>query len=140
MPNGCFHWLGKTMPNSIGELYGRSTWEGKSIPVTHFIWFITYNKWPKNQINHKCHNPICVNPDHLYDGTQTENMQDMKKAGRQKYPGCPGEKNPKAKLTKNQVKQIRKLYTNGKFTLTDIAKEYHVSIPNIWYIVNHKTW
>lgn len=134
MPNGCFHWLGG------GTRYGQIRWKDRHIPVTHFVWFITYNKWPKNQMNHKCHNPICVNPEHLYDGTQLENMQDMKNAGRRKQPNQNGEKNPRAKLTKCQVKKIRKLHGTGKYTLTALAKDYHVSITNIWYIVNHKTW
>ena len=84
---------------------------------------------------HLCHNPWCVNPEHLTYGTHQDNSNDQVKANRQ----TKGEKNPAAKLTEKQVKEI-KTKIKQKITLTQIAKEYKVSIPNIYYIKQNKQW
>ncbi len=135
-PDGCWIWIG-TLTN---RGYGQLRWGGPKKQATHVAYFIAHNKWPENQVNHKCHNPLCVNPDHIYDGTQIENMADMKIAGRQNYARLKGEKGPTAKLTDRKILQIRNLHKTGRYTLQQLASKFHVSHVSIWYIVKLKTW
>lgn len=135
----CWWWIGTKYPNNAGTFYGCIRWGSNYIPVTHVAWYLVTGMWPKNQINHYCHNPLCINPEHIYDGTQSENMKDMYDAGRQRFRNQKGQCNPNSKLTIKDVKQIRALFAKG-LTQTEIAKEYNVSVPNIHFIVRNKTW
>lgn len=58
-------------------------------------------------ICHTCDVRTCVNPDHLFLGTRTDNMRDAANKGRVRWPGLRGEKHPRAKLTEAQVIEIR---------------------------------
>lgn len=133
---GCWLWQGET--NNSG--YGLIRYKGRKIPVTHFAYYLATGQWPTDQINHVCHNPICVNPQHIYDGTQSQNMQDKINAGRHRQKDQYGEKNPKARLTVTKVKLIRKLHITGKYTLSSLAQRFDVSTVTIWNIVKNKCW
>lgn len=84
-------------------------------------------------IRHKCHNPCCVNPDHLIPGTVQQNTQDMIDAGR--FYGA-GEANRQAKLTNEQVRAIR-LDTRHPL---DIAAAYGISRPTVQGILSGRRW
>ena len=92
-----------------------------------------------NEMNvlHSCHNSLCVNPDHLHLGTQRENLQEMKDAGREKK--VKGIKNHKSKTNDNDVSKIRRLHENG-FTMREIGNIFNLQSSTICYIVNKKTW
>lgn len=62
--------------------YGRFSFRNKSILAHRFMWLIIYGKMPKKHVLHKCDNPCCVNPVHLFLGTNTDNMRDMMNKGR----------------------------------------------------------
>ena len=86
-------------------------------------------------VRHLCNVKACVNPDHLAVGTQAENVNDAAAIGRMsRY----GESGPKAKLTSEQVMEIRRLHSSGVGKL-EISKRYKVTRRNISYIVNGKT-
>ncbi len=84
------------------------------------------------QVCHKCDNPACVNPDHLFLGTVLDNRRDCVSKGRQAY----GEKNGRAKLTVQQVREIRA----SSESLRSIAKRYGVSQALISAIRSRKLW
>jgi hypothetical protein len=73
--------------------YGKH-WAGKVVRAHRFSAELAGLDVSKPIIRHLCHNPACVNPSHLDSGTQFDNMQDMRKAGRQNYTGGGKQKIP----------------------------------------------
>lgn len=87
---------------------------------------------------HKCDNPSCVNPDHLFVGTANDNMQDKIAKGNQ----VQGETQGGSKLTEAQVRVIKKRYRryshkNGSGAL---AREFGVGHVEVWRIVHGQRW
>ncbi len=103
---------------------------------------------------HHCDNRICVNPDHLFLGTHQDNMADKVQKGRQArgeshgaytHPESRrrGELNGRAKLTAENVTEIRRRYAwygKGGETLKELAKEFGVTFILISKIINKKLW
>jgi hypothetical protein len=95
-----------------------------------------YGEIPKGkQVNHKCNNPSCSRPSHLYLGTQKENIQDQHIRGSHSH----GEKHGMSKLKENQVKTIKKMLKN-KLKHKDIAMKFNISRSAVTDINNKKTW
>jgi hypothetical protein len=86
---------------------------------------------------HKCDVPHCVNPDHLYLGTQAQNVKDMIDRGR--WNGAIGVNHPSNKLTEKDVKKIRNERSAGK-ELKELAGKYGVSKSMICAIANRRAW
>lgn len=82
---------------------------------------------------HKCDNPPCVNVDHLFIGTDADNIRDAKIKGRYR-----GENNGRAKLTADQVLEIRSL--GNKLSLTELAKRFSVNRGTLHNILHRKNW
>lgn len=80
---------------------------------------------------HKCDNPTCVNPRHLFLGTLDENNQDMISKGRH---------NPAYKLGPKDAIKIRALYKSRRLTQKEIADRFKISRPYVSVIVNNKRW
>ena len=87
---------------------------------------------------HKCDNPPCCNPNHLFLGTKKDNSDDMKNKNRGKW--LIGEKHGISKLNKKQVIQIRKYWKTGKYTQMKLGKIFNISRPQISNIINNKVW
>jgi len=87
---------------------------------------------------HKCDVRNCVNPDHLFLGTHADNMADMGAKGR--TGTRTGEKHHKAKLTEQDIVEIRKRYVPRKVTLKYLAEQYGVTFAMIGYIVRGDNW
>ena len=86
---------------------------------------------------HRCDNPPCVRPDHLFLGTQADNMRDMTAKGRRKGPERP--LGPR-KLTYEQVAAIRRLYRSGKANQYELATTFGVSQSQVSNIVRGWQW
>lgn len=97
---------------------------------------------------HKCDNPQCVNPYHLFLGTPNDNMQDKVLKNRQAKGDKindntirqKGEKHYNHKLTKLEIDNIRKLYCTNKYSLTKLSNMYNVSVNCISSILKNKSW
>lgn len=131
----CWEWTGAR--HVFG--YGVKSWCGR-VEVTHRIsWLLAHKNIPDGlYVLHKCDNPLCVNPQHLFLGTCHDNMLDKEKKGRGNQP--KGEKAPGSKLKLNQVCEIRERFANGGVTQTQLGKEYGVTSGTISAIVRWEKW
>lgn len=84
------------------------------------------------QVCHSCDNPACVNPDHLFLGTNHDNVLDKVKKKRQ----AKGEKSALSKLKESDILAIRKMNVRQE----DIAKKFNIDQSNVSYIKSGKTW
>lgn len=76
--NGCYNWTGCTH-----NKYGYLRHNGRSMSAHRAMWVLVHGEIPdKKHILHKCDNPGCINPRHLFIGTHADNMKDMVKKGR----------------------------------------------------------
>lgn len=108
---------------------------GKHENMARFVFRKYKGEIPKGkEICHTCDNPMCINPEHLWAGTHLENIKDRDAKGRVQHP--IGEKNNRAKLNSEQVREIRK----ATGTLASIAKPYNVTLQQVWCIKHRKTW
>lgn len=128
--NGCWIWKG-----CRGGNYGKLTQDRKIIGAHRASYLAFKGPIEKGKvICHSCDDPFCINPDHLWIGTQKENMQDAKKKGRT----LRGEKNHRHNLTDEQVKEIRKLKDMG-FTYNRLRKIFNCSVPHLFNIIKKKS-
>ncbi len=108
-PNsGCWLWMAYVTPAGYGKFGVKNT----VMLANRASWEIYRGKIPDGLfVLHKCDTPACVNPNHLFLGTQNDNMRDKYLKGRARGPSGPngrhGEKNPLSKLTETQVEEIR---------------------------------
>ena len=94
---------------------------------------------------HHCDNPPCVRPSHLYVGSDHDNAMDRsirKRHGLWRHPerAAGGSRNGSAKLTEDQIKEIRRLYATGEWKQSEIAEAYGVIQQNVSMIVRGRTW
>ena len=126
---GCWNWLGtKTIRG-----YGQLIIDGQKLYAHRVSYALFHGELPRTlNVCHKCDNVQCVNPDHLFLGTQKDNLQDMSAKGR----STRGERNPQAKLTADVIKEIRDNATPNE----QLAKQYGVSRRTISAIKKKERW
>lgn len=118
--------------------YGHTAYKSKYILAHRLSWIIFIGDIPENNnICHKCDNPSCINPDHLFIGTQTDNVKDCKNKNRAHK--SHGEKHLWTKLTKSQVDEIRS-EDSKKYTRYELAEKYNISYSGIVCILKNRCW
>ncbi len=133
--SGCLIWEG--CADSHG--YGQIRFEGKMKLAHRLSWEFTYGAIPNElHVLHHCDTPLCINPRHLFLGTNKDNVADMMKKGKSKLnKRCGKEAITRAKLTEGQVRAISRV---GDSTLCQISRKYNVSAATISLIKNKKIW
>lgn len=140
-PNGCWLWTAGVnadgYPNfpypKIGE------WRGNRIS-----WTLIHGRIPDNiYVLHKCpgtHNRLCVNPDHLYLGTQSDNMKDAVEQGTLNRP--TGEDHYHSLLTEEAVCEIRSRYAElaKHHNVKELSTKYAVSLATIRDVAKRRSW
>lgn len=128
--DGCWIWLG--YPNRQG--YGTIQVDGVRVRAHRFSWSLLNGPIPDGLcVLHTCDNPSCVRPDHLFLGTNLDNIKD--RMGKQRSTGSPGETHPLARLTNEQVYEIRRVYGSGHIGMRKLAQIYGVERQLIQRIV-----
>lgn len=125
-PGKCWEWLahrGNTGYGQFGIHY--KLWYSHRV-----AWTLTYGPIPEGLcVLHKCDNPGCCNPYHLFLGTKADNTADSVRKGRMAK-----------KLTEEDVLNLRKLYATGKWTQQELADEFGINQPTVSEIILRKIW
>lgn len=159
----CWVWTGACNRKGYGEYH----FNGKARRAHRVSWELTYGPIPEGLIVcHRCDNPSCVRPDHLFLGTHSDNAIDRERKGRggsargdnhwtrrsperivrglsQSTYGLPrsdGEHNPSAVLTWEKVRAIRAAYGQPGQSIAVLARRYGVGTSTIHRIVTHAYW
>src|SRR4030065_1284771 len=138
----CWEWLA----NKNGQGYG-VLWCNKkkgNVPAHRASWEMFFGEIPNDLlVLHRCDNPPCVNPSHLFLGTHKDNAQDMINKGRKRY--LIGREHPQSgqkhwgnKLRPNEVREIRRLYKTDKISMHFLAKMFKVGYSTVNYIINKR--
>ena len=136
--NGC--WI-CSIAVSAKSQYGRVTISGTGIRVKNHraSWMVHRGPIPKGMcVLHRCDTPACINPDHLFLGSQADNSADIVAKGR--FPDRRGENGGRAYLTTVEVLKIRSLADMGLYTRRQIGEMCGTNEANVRSIVIRKTW
>lgn len=135
--DGCWNWSAFKLPDGYGKIGHLS-----GVLLAHRAsWMIHRGKIPYGMcVCHSCDNTSCVNPDHLWLGTQSDNIKDCVAKGRRNPAPQGGELNSAAKLGECDVIDIRRRYATGDVKQRELAREYGVSPPTISMMVRMSTW
>lgn len=135
---GCWLWVGAKKPGGYGNAWVDGHYENAHrLAYRLFIGPIP----PGLHVLHRCDNPPCVRPDHLFLGTDADNTDDMWKKGRNPVmPVLKGERAPSAVLTDQAVAAIRERHRAGGNRQVDLAKEYGVTQSTISKVIRGATW
>lgn len=132
--SGCILWQGATYPSG----YGAAWLDGRVQPANRVAWLLAVGEIPQGlYVLHRCDVRPCVNVAHLFLGDHADNMADMDAKGRRAT--FPGELNPRAKLTAEQVADIRQRARGGEAKRA-LARAFGVTPTAIRKIVAEKTW
>lgn len=128
---GCWFWEG--LVDSKG--YGIVWIDGKNSKASRVSWAFTKGKiTPGLFVCHRCDTPSCVNPDHLFLGTQAENMADMKRKGR-----SADRRGEKSSVSKLKAPQVLSILQDSRAT-AEVAAQYGVSPSTISAIRSGQNW
>ena len=131
---GCWNWNRKK--RYFG--YGTISEDNKQYLAHRYSYFKLIGDIPEGMcVCHHCDNPGCVNPEHLWLGTQQDNLNDMFRKKRNKAP--VGENNANSKIKEKDVAEIKKLLKTA-FTVSEIAIILKISKHIIVGIKNNRTW
>lgn len=130
----CSDWTGSGVRYGVVKIYGRTS------TASRLSWIIHNGPIPEGlDVCHKCDRPICVNPDHLFLGTKSQNIQDSIAKGRFKFNGKRGTEHYSTHFTEDDIREIRRRCANGE-SQTKMAAEYGVGQDEISRIKNRKRW
>jgi hypothetical protein len=138
--DSCWLWTaGQKNPEGYGGFYVRQI---DNTVSCHKIAFCIEHNFGLNDIpegiviRHLCNNHPCVNPSHLALGTYKDNSQDMVAAGN----SVGGEKNWKSKVDRAKVLEMRRLWSTGEYTKSQLAELFQITDSTVWQIITNRTW
>lgn len=136
LKTNCWEWTGSVVGNRTK--YGQIQIDGRPKKCHRVSWEITNGTIPEGgQVLHKCDNPVCVRPDHLFLGSHQDNMDDMINKGRKRT--AVGVRVGGAKLDDHKVKLMRLLRSQGR-SIVSLGKEFGVCTYVAACAIKRKTW
>lgn len=140
---GCWEWTG----NRNDEGYGRLWLDGRRVYAHRRSWELFMGPIPPGLcVLHRCDNPPCCNPEHLFIGTKGDNMRDAMSKGRAPRPprlrpewAARGERSGTAKLTESAVRSIRAALASGE-SMGSVARRIGVGHGTVHAIAVGRTW
>lgn len=146
-PDTCWPWLAYRGKSKRGLDYGKIGIDGRIHFAHRIAWELTNGPIPDGlRVLHRCDNPPCCNPAHLFLGTQGDNVQDMwdkqRHGARAKPPvghRCRGEAHHSARLTATDVVEVRRLAADG-MSIRAIAEQFGITPQSTRAIVQRKNW
>lgn len=132
--DGCWPWTGCATRG-----YGILNYRGRKERAHRIAWTLANSPIPPDMIVcHKCDNPPCCNPGHLFLGTHADNAIDMSEKERGNLKR--GIRNPNARLTPGAVIEMRRLYAAGSTTCSALARAYGVDRKTVSAVLRGRTW
>lgn len=138
----CWEWVGGRRGKGYGSF---KLTRGHHVSAHRYAWELHYGPVPESNdshpngmcVCHQCDNRLCVNPKHLFLGTNADNMADRNGKGR--CVPLKGEANGDSRLTEAKVRDIRARFAAGEPKVA-LAREFGVSRTAITYIVIRRLW
>lgn len=146
-PDGCWPWTGSMGSQGYGEVRVNK----RLVKAHRHAWELANEPIPEGLVVcHRCDNTRCCRPDHLFLGTQRDNIADMLAKGRNTKGSdhiwsrnrnrAQGERNGRSKLTADQVREIRALWQTGEVTKMELGRRFGVTDVLIRQIVQGAIW
>ena len=133
-PESCWPYLRFCDKDGYGDFWFR----GQNHKAHRVAYLLTYGEWPEPNGCHSCDNPKCCNPAHIFPGTVAVNMADRDAKGRHWVQH--GERHPRARLTEDDVREIRRSHAAGEASYTMLALRFGVHVQTIAGVVQRKNW
>ena len=140
--NSCWIWSGPKIKTGYGVIGYRENGNRQRIYAHRLSWILSHGEIvPGIQVLHHCDNPPCCNPEHLFLGTQADNMHDMKLKGRRMgVETMPrGTEHYRTTLLDENIVDIRRRAKIGE-SLSIIARDFGLTTGAIWRIVKRQNW
>lgn len=138
-PDACWPWIGRNSVNGYGRLTIQTEGGHRSERAHRLALKLSGVDVPDDMhVCHRCDNPPCCNPTHLFVGTDEDNVRDRDAKGR--ACNLRGGAHPRSKMTEDDVRKIRHLYSTKQNSATQLAERYGVHTGTIWAIARRKTW
>jgi hypothetical protein len=136
----CWGWTSCKTDFGYGRI-GRGGEAGGCTTAPVASWLLHFGPVPEGeQVLHHCDNPQCCRPEHLWTGTQKENLADMTKKGRRVTAPHDGENHPGHKLTALEVAIIRRAWREGTATQQSLADRFGVTQGHVNNILRDRCW
>lgn len=138
-PDDCWEFTGGRLPSGYGHFSVIIKGRKRSVKAHRLAYILEYGCIPDNLFAlHRCDNPSCCNPSHIWPGTPLDNMQDMHRKRR----GIYGERHHRHKLTQSQVDEIRRSYIprHPELGYKPLAVKYGVYHGTIARVVRGEFW
>lgn len=136
--DACWVWTGSTNEDGYGRI-----WIAKKSWAVHRYSYKLANPLVDIdgfEVCHRCDNPPCVRPDHLFVGTHSDNIEDMRRKGRARSGPVSSLSSPTRKLDPDDVSEIRRVYASGSHSLPQLGRMYGVTTQMVHKIVQRRAW
>jgi hypothetical protein len=141
-PKGdCWHWTGTLVGSRPSNKYGFFKL-GNDSYYAHRVSFTiaTRTDYADRQVCHRCDNSFCVNPTHLWSGSQEENMQDYFQKGYIRNHPAKGESHHLTNLTNNDIREIRARTTWNRGDVKMVSEQLGIDRHSLLAIRKRRTW